>query len=120
MAVSPSFKDFIAEQLDVVGPVSIRPMFGGAGVYSGDVMFALIAYETLYLKADAATSADFEAEGKERFTYDGKDKPVQMSYWECPERLYDDPDEMKLWAEKSLAIAKHTKRPAKTRKKKRP
>lgn len=106
MAVSGSFREFVAEQLAVVGPVTIRAMFGGAGVYLGGRMFALIAFETLYLKADEGSKADFEAEGMGPFAYDaGGGKNIIMSYWQCPERLYDDVDEMRLWALRAIAVA---------------
>ena len=104
------------EQLAVVGPVRSRGMFGGAGIFSGDVMFALIAYDTLYLKVDDSTIPDFEAEGSAPFTYEGKQKPIEMSYWQCPERLFEDEDDMREWAGKSLAIAECAKKPKKPRK----
>lgn len=34
------------------GPVHIRRMFGGKGIYEGELMFALEAGGELYLKAD--------------------------------------------------------------------
>ena len=40
-----------------------RRMFGGLGVYSGDVMKALVAYGELYLKVDGETKPAFEAAG---------------------------------------------------------
>ena len=106
MAVSGSFREFVAEQLAVVGPVTVRAMFGGAGVYLGGRMFALIAFETLYLKADDSTKHRYEAEGLKPFTYDGQTGPVSMSYWRAPERLLDDGDEMLEWAKQSVAAAR--------------
>ena len=46
MAISAEYKAFVAEQLEPLGPVRIRNMFGGAGVYCDDLMFGLIAGET--------------------------------------------------------------------------
>ncbi len=105
MPVSAEFRQFVHDQLDGVGPVTIRGMFGGAGIYAEGVMFALIADETLYFKADKQTEPDFVAAGSEPFTYEGKGKPVRMSYWRAPESLFDDPDEMTAWARKALAVA---------------
>jgi DNA transformation protein len=109
MAVDPGFRDFVQDQLSGLGPVSIRSMFGGAGVYADGVMFALIAFDTLYLKADDTTTADFEAAGSEPFTYEGKGKPIRMSYWQVPERLFEDPDDMLDWARKALDVARRSK-----------
>ena len=87
-------------------------MFGGAGVYVDDVMFALIADDTLYLKADGTTASAFEDEGMKPFTYTAKGrKPVSMSYWEVPPRLLEEPDELADWARTAHRIACEKKKP---------
>lgn len=107
MASSAGFLEFLAEQLAGLGPVSIRRMFGGAGVYADGVMFALVSDDTLYFKADETARANFEAEGMGAFTYATKDgRNTLTSYWRAPERLFDEPDEMLAWARKALATAK--------------
>ena len=68
-------------------------------------MFALVAEDTLYLKADEDTAIAFKAEGCGPFLYDGKDRPVAMRYWRLPERLYDEPDEFRQWALNAFAVA---------------
>ena len=47
MAASAGFLAFLEEQLNGVGPVSIRRMFSGAGVFAGGVMFALVGRHAL-------------------------------------------------------------------------
>ncbi len=107
MASSAGFLAFLDEQLAGLGPVSIRRMFGGAGVFADGIMFALVSDDTLYFKVDETTCADFEAEGMGAFTYATKDgRNTLMSYWRAPERLFDEPDEMLAWARKALAIAR--------------
>ena len=105
MPVSNEFAEFVCEALSGIGEISTRRMFGGAGVYHDGLMFGLIADDVLYLKADESNIPDFEAEGKGPFVYAGKGKPVSMSYWEVPERLFDDPDEMSPWAMKAYGVA---------------
>lgn len=80
-------------------------MFGGYGVYTDKTMFGLIANDVLYFKIGPGNEADYIAEGLEPFVYDGKDKPVAMSYRIVPERLFDDPDEMAVWAGKAIDAA---------------
>ena len=112
MAVNPSFKAFVAEQLAGVGLFSIRGMFGGAGVFADGVMFGLIFEDTLYLKADASSAKAFEAEGAKVFTYETSQGTHTLgSYWQVPERLFDDPDEMTDWARRSLRIARSLQKP---------
>lgn len=115
MAVSDGYKAFLADLLSGFGPVQIRNMFGGAGVYAGGVMFAILVDDTLYLKADETSAEAFAAEGKGPFTYRPKGRsPVAMSYWEVPERLLDDPDELVAWAHRAREVAltaKATRKP---------
>ena len=97
MAVSSEYKAFVAEIFEPLGPVDIKHMFGGAGVYYRDVMFGLIFNETIYLKADAINQEMFEEADAERFRFkpqSGKNagKEIAMSFWELPEELLDDPD----------------------------
>ena len=85
MPVSAAYKAFIQDLLSGFGPVSIRNMFSGAGLYTEGVMFGLLADDTLYLKADELFASAFAAEGKGPFTYRRKGRaPVAMSYWKCP------------------------------------
>ncbi|HEY7765594.1 MAG TPA: TfoX/Sxy family protein [Aestuariivirgaceae bacterium] len=88
------------------GPVSVRRMFGGAGVSHQGVTFAIIIEETLYLKEDALNAADFDAESLERFSYAARGgKRIEMRYRRAPPRLMDDRDEMALWCRKSYEAA---------------
>ncbi|MGE4248570.1 MAG: TfoX/Sxy family protein [Parvibaculaceae bacterium] len=116
MAASAEYLDFIKEQLSSFGPVTARRMFGGAGVFRDGLMFALIADETLYFKADDASQGEFEARSLPPFTYGTKEgRRTIMSYWRAPEACLDDRDEMTEWARKAYAAALRAQKPAKGR-----
>ncbi len=117
MPVNADFAAFLQEQLEPFGPVTIRSMFGGAGLFHDGVMFGLIAYDTLYFKTGDANRADYENAGMGPFTYEGKSKPVAMSYHQVPADLLDDPDELSDWARRAFDVALETK---KAKKPKRP
>jgi DNA transformation protein len=119
VSTSAEFLEFVKEQMAGFGPVSLRRMFGGAGVFREGLMFALIADEVLYFKADQATEGHFKAEGLSPFTYETKRNPrTVMSYWRAPERCLDDPDDMTDWCRRAYAVAlKSAKPPAKPKKK---
>ena len=107
--------DDIQELFSVFGPVSVRRMFGGAGIYADGTMFALVARGVIYLKADEVNTPAFERENLAPFTYETKDgKRGVMSYRRMPDRLYDDPEELATWAREALAAARRPKpaRPA--------
>jgi DNA transformation protein and related proteins len=98
--------EFIRDLFSSFRPVTVRRMFGGAGIYADGTMFALIAGDVIYLKAGAANEADFEREGLPPFRYEAANgKRAVMSYRRMPERLYDDPDELAQWAARALAVA---------------
>ena len=106
MTISPEYREFVAELLAPLGPVGIRSMFGGAGVYYGGVMFGLIADETLYFKVDDDNRGDFEHAGKGPFTYEGKNgRRMVMAYYEVPEELFDEAEELRRWARKAVDAA---------------
>lgn len=100
--------EYIKELFAVFGPVSVRRMFGGAGIFADGLMIGLISDAEIYLKADEQTARDFEAEGLKPFTYGSKRKRVVMSYWRMPERLFDDPDELAQWARAALGAARRS------------
>ena len=83
--------DTIRELFRDFGPVSVRRMFGGVGIFAEGLMIALVARDELYLKADAETVASFERESQRPFRYATKNgEHVLASYWRMPDRLYDD------------------------------
>jgi DNA transformation protein len=100
------FHAFVEELFSGLGPVRIRRMFGGAGIYAGDLMFALIDDETIYLKTDEALRADLAAEGSTAWVYSRATGSWEdSSYWRLPEAALDDPDEAVDWARRALAVA---------------
>ena len=100
----------IAELFAGLGPVSIRRMFGGKGIYCDGVIFAIFLFDELMLKADAETAPDFEAAGCRQWVYANRKtgKPVPMPYWSVPDEALDDPDEMTPWARKALEAVRRT------------
>jgi DNA transformation protein and related proteins len=104
--------EFIRELFAPFGPVAVRRMFGGAGIFAEGLMFALVFDGAIFLKVDEASIPDFEREGSAPFTYTrakspGKVGRASLSYWRLPERLYDDPEELAVWAACALAVAQH-------------
>jgi DNA transformation protein len=103
------FQELLVELFEPVGGVTFRRMFGGLGIFRQGLMFALVADDALYLKADETTAIAFKAEGAGPFVYDGKHRPVVMQYWRLPERLYDDPDEFRQWALDAFSVAERAR-----------
>ena len=110
MAVSPTFRDYVLDQLGRVAPgIRARSMFGGVGIYSGELFFALIDDDTIYLKVDAGNRADFEAIGMGPFRPFGEEGEV-MQYYEVPAELLEGGEQLGSWVEKAIEVARRAKR----------
>ena len=112
-------RDFLIDLFAGFGPVTIRRMFSGFGISAEGINFALALRGGLYLRADDQSIPRYEAEGAKPFQYQTKARTVTIgSYWQVPERLYDDPEELADWARAALAAAQRAalrKRPKRTK-----
>lgn len=106
MAVSREFLDHIADQLRGFGPMAIRRMFSGAGLFSGGLMFGLVIGDVLYFKVGEANRAAYLDAGAKPFTYARRGATATLtSYYEVPAAVFDDPDMLVEWARAAYAAA---------------
>lgn len=104
--VESEFVHFVVESLQPLGPVIAKRMFGGHGIFLHDLMFAMVAWDTLYFKADDVNRPVYEEQGLEPFAYtDQRGRPVTMSYFEAPPEGLDDPASLSVWGKDALAAA---------------
>ena len=99
------FVSYVVDQMQSVGPVHAKSMFGGHGIYLERLMFGLVADGVLYLKTDEETENEFKDKGLKAFTYSNKGKEYKMSYYQAPEEALEDSDEMNTWANKAYGVA---------------
>lgn len=105
----------VEEMLEPVGVVSARAMMGGRTLYLDGTVFAILADEAVWLKADAESDAEWDALQAPRFTYTFADgRTGSMNYRLAPEAALDDPDEFRRLA--MLARAAGERVPARKRK----
>lgn len=111
MPVSDHYIDFVRDLLSDFEPLHIKRMFGGAGIYSGERFFAILADDTLYLKADEGNRANFEQRGLQPFSYATKTgRTGTMSYYPTPAESLEDPDSLAPWVSGALAAAERAAR----------
>ena len=109
MSVSPSFRTFVIEQLcRVRKDIRTRSMFGGVGIYAGELFFALIDDDLVYFKADDTNRAAFENRGMGPFMPGGEGGEV-MQYYQVPEDVLEDMEELRSWMEGAIAVAQRKK-----------
>ena len=83
MAVDNDYVAWIQEQLSAAGGISLRRMFGAAGLYRGE-------YESRHMPQFRPY----------------RDRPeVSMAYYEVPADVIEDPEECVAWALRSVAAA---------------
>ena len=87
----------LEQELEPLG-VQARAMFGSHGLFKDDIMFAIVDSEgRLYLRADGSTATAFEAAGSTQH--------ARMPYWEVPEPVREDPEQLRTWAATAAEVA---------------
>ena len=100
-------RDHLIDLFSEFGPISLRKMFSGFGISADGVNFAMALRAGLIFRVDELTIPRYDAEGAKPFQYDTRNKTVVVnSYRHLPERLYDDPDELAVWAREAVGAAK--------------
>ena len=106
MVASNSFAEFLREQLAALGRITMRRMFGKTGVFCDGLMLGMVRDNTLYFRVDDDNRAAFkEAESFPPLSYKKKGGTIDLSFWRAPERLFDEPEELVVWAQSALAAA---------------
>jgi len=115
MPLNQDILTYYTERLSLLGKVSIKRMFGGAGFYLNGKMFALTDGDDVYLKGDDETRARFESRKMQQFApFD--DKPnMRMNYYSLSSEDLEDDDALrelgKLALEASARAATKKKSP---------
>lgn len=99
------FAQHMADVFRQFGPITLRRMFGGHGLFRDGIMFGLLFDDALYLKVDARNIGDFQSLGLGRFDYLRQGKRVGLSYYQAPDTLMDDAEEAARWARRAFEAA---------------
>ena len=104
LTVSAGFRAFALDQLEELGDVTPKSMFGGVGLYHNGLFFGILAGDVLYLKADELTRATFERAGSKPFK-PYPDRAGTMQYYAVPIGVLESPAELARWARDAVAAA---------------
>ena len=104
MPVSDEYLTYVIDQLECLGPVQSRRMFGGAGLYFEGLFFAIVADYVLYFKVDDSNRGDYEAVGMGPFQ-PFPDKNTIMQYYEAPIDVLENRDTLRDWAGRAVRVA---------------
>ena len=119
MRVSGAFREFVLDQLAALPGLHDRSMFGGVGLYAGELFFGILASDVLYFKTDDSNRRDYEQAGSRPFK-PYADRAMTMPYYGVPIGVVEDAPTLVTWAKRAVAVAAASKKPAgKSSKKKR-
>ncbi len=112
-----------AERLADLGPIRFKRMFGGAGFWLGEQMFAIWAEGSFMLRADAENAGQFTARGigpwsPGMIAPSKTGKVMTMPYYAIPDEVLGDDALLCVWARQSVEAADRAARakPPKKRK----
>lgn len=106
MSITAEFAAHVEDVFAAFGPVRVKRMFGGAGIFHDGVMVGLVAGEGIYLRTDDGLASEIAALGGERFSYQMRARQVSLPYWQVPEDVCEDLDRFTGLARRALAAAR--------------
>lgn len=115
MRVSMGFREFVLDQLGGLPDLRAKAMFGGIGLYAGDVFFGMMAADLLYLKVDDTNRRDYEAAGSGPFAPYADPAGMTMPYYNVPAGVLESAPTVVEWAKRSIAVAKAAKKARRVR-----
>ena len=114
MAPSTEYKEYVLELLEPIGSLRTSRFFGGVGIYYGSVQFAMMMGNSLYFVVDESIRKKYEQAGMQPFSYLTKNGRIQVrKYFELPEDVLTDSEQLRQWAKESIQVASKTKKPNK-------
>jgi DNA transformation protein and related proteins len=96
----------LKELFEPLGPVTVKRMFSGHGIYADGWCFALSLRGDIYLRTDADSAAALAAAGSTPFVYQRGTRAITTNLWRLVASAYDDPDEIKRWSGLALTAAR--------------
>ena len=116
MTASAEYAEYVLELLESIGPVTTSRFFGGIGISRDSTQFAMIMGNSLYFVVDDHTRQKYEKFGMEPFSYATRKGQVKVRrYFELPEEILTDPEQLQQWANESIQVAGMTKKPKRAR-----
>lgn len=103
MPLSPDFYRSTLAQLSSARPVTVKKMFGGAGVYFGEAFFCILDDDKIFFKVDEATVGAFEEAGMGVWMMGGQ---PNAKYRELPAAVFEDLETLGDWIDASVEVAR--------------
>ena len=108
---TPQFLEYFLEDcLNWSSQFSKKSMFGWYAIYKNWKVFSLFINDIIYFKVWENNKQYFEEKKSKPFSYKKKNWKVWvMSYWELPEEILEQREELDIWIERSLEVSNKAK-----------
>lgn len=91
--------NLLCEKLSAIEGISTKKMFGGHGVFHEGKMFGIVDSKgSSYFKVNSSNKTDYEQLGASQHS--------RMPYFSIPKQLFDNQEELIIWAKKSISASK--------------
>lgn len=112
MSPKTEYADYIVELLEPIGWLRTSRFFGGIAISRDTVQFAMVMENTLYFVVDDETRPTYAQAGMQPFSYSTKKGRVQVKrYFEVPDEVLADAEQLRQWAKESIRMAGKTAKP---------
>ena len=110
MKKHPKIVDAFMAYLLPHGPITVRSMFGGYGIFYEGTIFASIIENELYFRTSEKSQLQFESRGSKQFIFESAGRrPVAMPYFTLPETILKNPNELSKWIKEAYSISLQSK-----------
>ena len=123
-AGSSQFVEFVKERLSALPSLATTRFFGGVGISSGGIQFAMVMDGAAYFVVNDDTRSTYERIGSECFSYKkGRGRVNVRRYYSVPAEVLEDEERLLEMARKAIVVAnasskRATKRQRPSRKRK--
>jgi methylated-DNA-[protein]-cysteine S-methyltransferase len=108
---------FLEDCLQWDNEFSIKSMFWGYAIYKNKKVFSLFIDDIIYFKTWENNVDDYKKNNSQIFIYKKKNGVAWvMNYWELPEKILENREELYIWIEKSLKVKSKTTNSKKSKK----
>lgn len=115
MSNNDNFVEFVKTAIENFAQITSKKMFGGYGLYFENKIFAIIANNCLYFKVNSDTKEIFQKIPSYPFTYDGKGKIIEMSYFLISDDIIEDDSKLKYYFNLAVQASNSSKKFQKTK-----
>lgn len=100
-----SFKTFVLDQLAALAGVRAKAMFGGHGLYQGELFLGILMAGRLYFKTNEQTRSEYLKRGMSPFIYGKARETTTLNYFEVPPEVLEDRNQLVSWAREAIGAA---------------